>query len=124
QATDLAHLKGILAFYKNAGFGVALDDIGSGYSGLNMLHEMRPNYAKLDMDLIRNIDKDTYKQNIVRNLIDIAKNNNILTISEGIETEAEANWMHDAGTDFMQGYYFGRPAKPADLMPEITQAAE
>lgn len=110
MARDKAHLKGILAFYRNAGFGVALDDIGSGWSSLNMLHEMRPDYVKLDMELVRDVDNDTYKQVIVRNLISIAHGNGIHTIAEGIETEAEANFLRDAGADYLQGYYFARPA--------------
>lgn len=63
QATDLNHLKGILAFYRSNGFGVALDDIGSGWSGLNLLEQLRPDYVKIDMELIRNIDRNSYKQN-------------------------------------------------------------
>ncbi|WP_417449763.1 EAL domain-containing protein [Kordiimonas sp.] len=110
MARDKAHLKGILAFYRNAGFGVALDDIGSGWSGLNMLHEMRPDYVKLDMDLVRDVDTDSFKQVIVRNLISIARENGIQTIAEGIETVAEADFLRGVGADFLQGYYFGHPA--------------
>jgi EAL domain-containing protein (putative c-di-GMP-specific phosphodiesterase class I) len=110
MARDKAHLKGILAFYRNSGFGVALDDIGSGWSGLNMLHEMRPDYVKLDMDLVRDVDQDTFKQVIVRNLIDIAQVNGIRTIAEGIETAGEAEFLRTAGADYLQGYFFARPA--------------
>lgn len=109
QATDMDHLKGILAFYKQAGFGVALDDIGSGFSGLNMLHETRPDYVKIDMDLIRDINTDSYKQVIVANLIETAVSLGIRTIVEGIETESEAAWVKASGADFMQGYLFGKP---------------
>ncbi|WP_020400669.1 EAL domain-containing protein [Kordiimonas gwangyangensis] len=110
MARDKAHLKGILAFYRNSGFGVALDDIGSGWSGLNMLHEMRPDYVKLDMELVRNVDSDAFKQVIVRNLISIAHSSGILTIAEGIETAQEADFLRDAGADYLQGYHFARPA--------------
>jgi EAL domain-containing protein (putative c-di-GMP-specific phosphodiesterase class I) len=49
---DLSFVKGILAFYRDAGFEIALDDIGSGYSGLNLLHQLMPDYIKIDMELI------------------------------------------------------------------------
>ncbi|MCR9256253.1 MAG: EAL domain-containing protein [Alphaproteobacteria bacterium] len=110
RAKDLAHLKGILAFYRSAGFGVAIDDIGSGWSGLNMLHEFRPDFVKVDMDLVRDVDTDKYKQPIVEHLIQIAQANGIRTIGEGVETEAEAAWLRDKGVDYLQGFYFARPA--------------
>jgi len=118
QAQDKGHLKGILAFYRNAGFGVALDDIGSGYSSLNMLHEMRPDYAKIDMDLIRGVDTDRFNQTIVTNLIQIAHKNGIGVVAEGIETEGEAAWMRSAGADLMQGYLFGKPEAPKAIAAE------
>lgn len=106
---DKAHLKGILAFYRKAGFAVALDDVGAGWSGLTMLHELRPDYAKIDMDLIRGIQDDPSKQTIVHHLVSIAHEHGIRTIAEGIETEAEADWLRGEGVDFLQGYLYGRP---------------
>lgn len=120
RAQDMAHLKGILAFYRAAGFGVAIDDIGSGWSGLNMLHEFRPDYVKVDMDLVRGVDGDAYKQPILRHLIEIARANGIKTIAEGIETQGEAAWLTDAGVDYLQGFLF---AKPAPLEPNRDRAA-
>jgi EAL domain-containing protein (putative c-di-GMP-specific phosphodiesterase class I) len=109
RARDEEHLKGILKFYRSAGFGVALDDIGSGWSGLNMLHEYKPDYVKIDMDLIRDVDTDRFKQTIVTHLVSIAKELGITTIGEGVETESEAAWVREAGVDLLQGYYFGKP---------------
>jgi len=110
RARDENHLKRILEFYRSAGFGVALDDIGSGYSGLNMLHEYKPDYVKLDMDLVRDVDTDPFKQTIVRHLIEIARTLDILTIGEGVETQQEADWLIQAGIHLMQGFHFGKPA--------------
>jgi len=110
RVTDKAHLKGILAFYRNAGFRVALDDIGSGWSGLSMLHDFAPDYVKIDMDLVRDVHENRMKQTIVRHLIEIAKSNGIITIAEGIECEDEAQWLRSAGADLLQGFFFGKPA--------------
>lgn len=109
RATNINHLKGILAFYRSNGFGVALDDIGSGWSGLNLLEQLRPDYVKIDMDLIRNIDSNAYKLNIVQHLINIARDNMITVVAEGIETQAEAETVIGMGADLLQGYYFGKP---------------
>lgn len=113
KARDMVHLKGILAFYRSAGFAVALDDVGSGYASLNLLHEVRPDYTKIDMELIRGVDKDAYKQAIVSNLVDMSRLNGVRTVAEGIETEGEAEWMRGVGVDYLQGYFFGKPEKRA-----------
>lgn len=105
-----AVLKGILNFYRDAGFEVALDDIGSGWSGLNMLHKIKPDYVKIDMELVRDIDQDNYKQSIVEHLIKLSHQNGAKVIAEGIENEKEAKWLCDAQVDFMQGFYFAKPA--------------
>lgn len=110
EVKDQAHLRGILAFYRQSGFRVALDDIGAGFSGLNMLQELRPDYVKIDMALIRDIDQDHYKQSIVRHLVGIAGDTGARIVAEGIETAAEQAWVKQAGVDLMQGYYLGRPA--------------
>jgi EAL domain-containing protein (putative c-di-GMP-specific phosphodiesterase class I) len=123
KVTDLNHLKGILAFYRNAGFGVALDDIGSGWSGLNLLHEVRPDYIKIDMELIRDIEQHTFKQTIVKHLIEMAKSLSIRVIAEGVETEAEYQWIQNSGVDYVQGYYFSKPDKPENL-PDYSRRSK
>ncbi|MDM7859413.1 EAL domain-containing protein [Alteromonas sp. ASW11-36] len=120
KASDLNHLKGILAFYRSAGFQVALDDIGSGWSGLNLLQRLRPDYVKIDMDLVRDIHRDDFKQNIVNSLIRIAKNTAIKVIAEGVETAEEAEWLHNANADYLQGYLFG---KPQPVKQDLSKAA-
>jgi EAL domain-containing protein (putative c-di-GMP-specific phosphodiesterase class I) len=112
EVRNQAHLRGILAFYRQAGFGIALDDIGAGYSGLNMLQELRPDYVKIDMALIRDVDQDPYKQSIVAHLIGIARDTGARIVAEGIETEAELAWVRSAGVHLLQGYLLGRPAMP------------
>ncbi len=109
QARDPKHMREILTFYRNAGFGVALDDIGAGWSGLNLLNDVRPDYIKIDMALIHDIHEHKYQQNIVKNLLNIAQSNNITTIAEGVECKEEATWLAIMGADYLQGYYFSRP---------------
>ncbi|MFL9455460.1 EAL domain-containing protein [Tolypothrix bouteillei VB521301_2] len=66
------HLQSVLQYYRDAGFFlVALDDLGSGYSSLNLIHQLRPDFIKLDMGLIRDVHKDLYKASITEKLLEI-----------------------------------------------------
>jgi EAL domain-containing protein (putative c-di-GMP-specific phosphodiesterase class I) len=112
HAPDIVHLRGLLATYRDAGFRVALDDVGAGYSSLNRLHQLRPDFIKLDMDLMRGVDRDPYKALIARKTIEIATELGIATIAEGIETEGELAWAQTHGAAYLQGYATGRPSEP------------
>jgi diguanylate cyclase (GGDEF)-like protein len=117
---DLDHLKTVLKFYREAGFLIALDDLGSGYSGLNLLHQLRPDFVKLDMGLIRDVHQDLYKASITEKLLEIAHKLNIQTVAEGIECVDELNWLRDRGATFAQGYLIAKPsAVPVTVTPHF-----
>lgn len=113
HVADEVHLLRIVDFYRAAGYGVALDDVGAGYSGLNILSSLQPDYIKLDMHLIRGVDRDPVRQSIVGNLLDMARKLDIQTVVEGVETEGEYEFARREGADFVQGYLFGKPAPAA-----------
>lgn len=106
---DIDHLKKILDFYKSQGFMVALDDVGSGYSSLNMIAKLRPDIVKIDREIIDNIDTNEINQSIFRAIISIAKENGIVVLAEGIERIEEAVFCAKEGADLAQGYYYGKP---------------
>jgi len=112
RSPDLGHLQGILNYYRSAGFGVALDDLGSGYSSLNLIHQLRPDFIKLDMELIRGVHDDPYKAMIAEKLLEIAGHLRIRTVAEGVEHPEELCWVREHGATFVQGYLFARPASP------------
>lgn len=112
HAPNSNHLKNLIAYYRKAGFRVALDDLGAGYSSLNLIHQLRPDIMKLDMDLIRGIHQDPYKASITEKLLELAQKLNILTVAEGIETPEELRWVRQHGVDFVQGYLIAKPASP------------
>jgi EAL domain-containing protein (putative c-di-GMP-specific phosphodiesterase class I) len=112
RALDVDMLRDILAAYQRAGFGVALDDVGAGYSSLNLLHQLRPDYIKLDMQLVRGVDHDQYKALIAQKIIEIARSVGVRTIAEGVETAEELAWVQANGADFAQGYLISRPTEP------------
>jgi EAL domain-containing protein (putative c-di-GMP-specific phosphodiesterase class I) len=120
HVADEAHLLRVVDFYRTAGYGVALDDVGAGYSGLNLLSALKPDYMKLDMNLIRNVDRDPVRQGVVANMLEMGRKLGILSIVEGVETEAEYEFARREGADFVQGYLFGRPqpaARQSELQP-------
>lgn len=101
--------KEILKHYKEQGYHIAIDDVGSGYSGLKTLYEIYPRFLKIDMDFIRHIDKDKFKQAIVKSFIEMAKLASMKTVAEGIETEEELKMLIGMGVDYGQGYFIQRP---------------
>jgi len=112
EAHDAPHLKGLLRYYRDAGFRVALDDVGAGYSSLNLLHQLRPDFIKLDMGLIRGVDTDPYKALIAHKIIEIASTLGVETIAEGVETPEELDWVRSHGATYAQGYAIARPTAP------------
>ena len=112
QAHDLGTLQRLLATHREAGFRVALDDVGAGYSGLNLLHQLRPDFIKLDMDLIHGVCDDPYKALITTKTLEIAHALGIDSIAEGVETAAELVWVRDHGATYAQGYGIARPTTP------------
>ena len=107
---DIEHLKNILNFYKSKGFMVALDDVGSGYSSLNMIVQLLPDIVKVDREIVKDIDKNRANQSVFAAIVNIAKENNITVLAEGIETKEEYLYLKDNGASLVQGYYFAKPS--------------
>lgn len=112
KAADLSAVKRLLATHREAGFRVALDDVGAGYSGLNLLHQLRPDFIKLDMELIHGVTDDPYKALITRKILEIATELGIASIAEGVETPEELDWVRENGATYAQGYGIARPTTP------------
>lgn len=107
---ELTHLKYIFEIYKNAGMKVALDDIGSGYSTIEMLKELKPDYAKIDRSLIENCYQSSAKMEKIKQIQVTTKEMGTTLLAEGIETIEEFNAVQPL-VDLVQGYYFGKPLK-------------
>ena len=95
--------------YKNHNYGISIDDVGAGYAGLNVIASVRPHFIKLDMHLVRDIDKDETKRRLCKAMIDFSGSVGIKVIAEGIETEEELKTLIALGTDYGQGYFLGKP---------------
>lgn len=103
--------KQVLIHYAEQGYSIAIDDFGSAYAGLDRLCYIKPDYLKLDIHLIRNIEKDEMKKALVKHLIQLCKEVSIKTIAEGIETESEAKIIKELEADFVQGYFYAMPSE-------------
>jgi EAL domain-containing protein (putative c-di-GMP-specific phosphodiesterase class I) len=121
---DTDHLLSILTFYRDRGFAVALDDLGSGYNSLTSLSRLQPDYMKLDIDLVRDVDQDPFRQAIVRNLLLLARDLGIRTVAEGIERVGEYDFVRDSGVDYVQGYYFAKPEPAHEVIARFLQGSE
>lgn len=106
---DIGHVANIIARYREMGMVTALDDFGSGYSGLVRLARMQPDLLKIDMGLVHGIDTDPRRQAIVAAVLALAKALDIRVIAEGVETAGECRALREAGVSLFQGFYFGHP---------------
>lgn len=99
------------------GVKIAVDDVGSGYATLDAVAEIKPDFVKIDMSLVRDIHKDALKQDLVQSITFFCRKYNIITIAEGIEKTEELKTMKELGADAAQGYFLGKPSPqiPSDI---------
>jgi blue light- and temperature-responsive anti-repressor len=116
---DDARLGQQLSEFRRLGLKVAIDDFGAGYSGLNMLADFQPDQIKIDMNLVRGIERHGPRQAIVRAVVQVCNDLAIDVIAEGVESQDEYAWFADCGVRLFQGYLFAKPGfeclPPADL---------
>ena len=101
---------------------IALDDYGSGYNSEKSLLAISPQYIKVDKDIIRDIDTDPDKRQIVANIVDYAHQRGMYIVAEGVETPEELKAVLELGADLLQGYYLARPeAVPGEINAEALE---
>ena len=102
---------------------VAVDDAGAGFASLRHILELDPAFVKLDISLIRGIDRDPAKQALVAGMRHFARTTRRRLIAEGVESEGEARTLAELDIRLVQGYRFGRPAPLASPAPEGRRAS-
>jgi len=100
-----------VARLRELGFRIAIDDLGAGYAGLSCFADLEPDVVKLDMSLVRDVDKMPTKQKLVRSMTSLCHDLGILVVTEGVETHEERDCLVELGSDCLQGYLFARPAE-------------
>ncbi len=111
----------LIGIYRGLGMRMAVDDFGSGYSGLNVLADFQPDQIKLDKYLVRGIHSRGPRQAIVRAILQVCRDLGIELIAEGIESENEFLWLRDEGVNLFQGYLFAKPAFEALPIPQFPK---
>ena len=106
---DYAHFGQHLNEFRRMGLKVAIDDFGAGYSGLNMLADFQPDQIKIDMNLVRGIERHGPRQAIVRAVVQVCVDLGIDVIAEGVESLEEYAWFAEQGVHLFQGYLFAKP---------------
>ena len=107
---DMLGFKSTISHYKSQDYEIAIDDAGAGYSGLNLISDVNPNYIKLDMKLIRNINEDNLKNALVKGMVEFSKASNVKLIAEGLETYDELETIIGLGVQYAQGFYIQKPS--------------
>ncbi|MDG1484450.1 MAG: EAL domain-containing response regulator [Myxococcota bacterium] len=100
---------------RERGFRIAVDDLGAGYNSLSVLATLQPEFIKIDMSIVRDVDTDTYKQRLIRILAQLGEGTNATVLAEGVETAAELEKLLECGVHLVQGYHLGKPTAEADL---------
>lgn len=98
-----------LDILNEAGFSIAMDDFGSGYSSYKMLLDLPLDYVKIDKSIIFGITKDWASRTLVESIVYFCQHNNIKTVAEGVETKEIADECRELGINYLQGYYYHKP---------------
>lgn len=113
----IAHLQAL----KNSGFPIAIDDFGTGYSSLSYLQNFPFDILKIDRCFVHNVDRNLTNSTIVTHIIMMAKQLQLTTVAEGVETLAELDFLQAQHCDEIQGFLFSPPL-PADTFTKMLQA--
>jgi EAL domain-containing protein (putative c-di-GMP-specific phosphodiesterase class I) len=105
----------ILKALREAGFCIEMDDFGSGYSSLNLLREMPVDVLKIDMVFLRQAGQNPRARTIIRQVIAMARELRITSLTEGVETKAQYEGLWEMGCELYQGYYFAKPMPEEDF---------
>lgn len=106
---DIDMLRHVLRDLRHKGFKFALDDLGSGYSGLSYMLELRPDYVKLDRGIVDGSADDRAKRIVITKLVEAAHEIGIRVVAEGVETLEDFDCVRELGCDLVQGYFVARP---------------
>ena len=106
-----------VAMLRKLGYRIAVDDLGAGYAALGALATLEPEIVKLDMSLVRDIDRHPTKRRVVAAIANLVVELGGRVVAEGVETDAERQACIDSGIDLLQGYLFAKPARAFQPVP-------
>ncbi len=126
ELTERASLEGVselaarLEMLRALRYRLAIDDLGAGYAGLSYFASLRPDFMKIDMSLVRDVDTDAVKRQVVLSLTTLSRSLGIDVVAEGVETKTERDELVRLGCNYLQGFHLARPGRP---YPEVSWAS-
>lgn len=111
----------VIQHYRSQNFEIAIDDFGNGYAGMNRICALHPLYVKIDIQIVRDIDKDSFKRSLVESMVQFCNNSGIYLIAEGIETRDELKTLIRLGVHLGQGYYLSKPTPKMKKIPPMIK---
>jgi len=112
QVSNFAHARKRVAALRREGFRIAVDDLGSGYSSLNNLALLEPDFVKLDMAMVRGIEEGGRAARLIQHILEYCRGEGLRAICEGIETEEELRVVREIGVSLVQGFLLAPPGPP------------
>jgi EAL domain-containing protein (putative c-di-GMP-specific phosphodiesterase class I) len=109
QIQHMSILQHIFEVYRSHGMSVALDDVGAGFSTIEVMNRLKPDFVKIDRSLIDHCDHDLNKQQQIIDIVEMSRRFGGRVLAEGIERIEEFEFCRSVGIDLAQGYYFGKP---------------
>jgi EAL domain-containing protein (putative c-di-GMP-specific phosphodiesterase class I) len=113
---ELASAIRTLARLRLKGFHIAIDDYGTGFANAQQLSRVPATELKIDRSLVHRVATRPQQHTILASTVALAKNLNLTTVAEGVETKEDFEVLVSLGVDLVQGYYFSKPLYPDDLM--------
>ena len=110
-----------MAEFRAMGIRIAADDFGTGYANLQFLKNFPLDMIKIDRAFISHSDTDERNRLIVETVLKLAKQFDLATVAEGIETKGEMNLLRELNCDFAQGYLLSKPITATNALPIINQ---
>ncbi|MFQ3209193.1 MAG: diguanylate cyclase (GGDEF)-like protein [Colwellia sp.] len=108
----------------DAGFQLAMDDFGTGYSSLSYLKRFPIQKVKIDQSFISDLENDDDSKSITTAIIQMSHSLGLDVLAEGVETEAQLQYLQDEKCDYVQGYYTGRPMPASEFLKKFTVVKE
>ncbi len=113
---EMDKLLNVMHLIKEAGFGLSMDDFGSGYSSLHLLREMPVDVLKLDKGFLDDCGSENSREKkVISHVISMAKDLEISVLAEGVETESQKRFLEEANCDMIQGFYYAKPMSIDDF---------
>ncbi len=109
---SIQDLRGKVTRLRETGYRIAVDDLGAGYAGLTSFALLEPEIVKIDMSLVRDVDRQPVKQRLIESITSLCREMDIMVVGEGVETLAERDTLVKLGCELYQGYYIAKPGEP------------